>query len=185
MKKLLIILLVTTFGYNAQAQEFEDSWQINAGFNTVGNLGTQNPLERLDEFGFRNPFIIGIEYRWAQEFSIEQDFSLNGFKKGVYLNDGILTDNLTYFSTNTTVKWFFSDYIYNLDELELYIGGGVGLFHMDELNTSGNLSGGIQYWINDNLGIRLQAIGKFAVNHKDRQYANNHWQHALQVVYKL
>lgn len=185
MKKILIILLVTTFGFTAHAQRFEEGWQLNAGFNVVGNQGTQNPVEKLDKFVFRNPFIVGIENRWTKEFSVEQDISFNGFKSGTYVNDGIIDDNMLYFSTNTTVKWFFSDYLYDLEALELYAGGGVGLFHMDELNTSFNLSGGVQWWIDDYIGVRLQGVGKFAVNHKNRQYANNHWQYALQVVYRL
>lgn len=185
MKNLLIILLLTAASYNAHAQRFSEGWQLNAGFNAVGNLGTQNPLDKLGQYAFRNPLIVGIENRWVREYSIEQDISLNGFKKGKYLNDGYPTENLTYFSTNTTFKWHFSDYLYDAEQVELYAGGGVGIFYMDELNTSLNLSGGVQYWFGDYFGIRLQTIAKLAVSHKNRKYANNHWQHVLQVVYRL
>ncbi|MEO8774455.1 MAG: hypothetical protein ABI263_08010 [Gelidibacter sp.] len=189
MKKLVICFLLFALGYTAHAQRFNsryaNDWKVSAGFNAVGNLGTRNPVERLDEYGIQFPIAIAVEYQFRENFALEQDISLNGFKAGRFLDNGIPSENLTYFSTNSNLKWYFSDYLFDIEWLELYAKGGVGIFYMGELNSSANLSGGTIFWIGDNIGISLQATAKFAINANNRQYANNHWQHMLQVIFRL
>lgn len=189
MKRIIIFLFVAILGYTAEAQRFNtytNEWKISVGLNAVGSLGTRNPVAKLDEFAFRFPIIVAGEYQWTEHFAVEQNISLNGFKKGKVFDKGRVSDkDLTYFSTDTSLKWYFSSYLYDYEELELYLSAGVGIFHMDELNTSANLTGGVQYWFDDNLGVRFQATGKFATSPKDHMFSNNHFQHALQVVYRF
>ena len=175
-------------GYTVNAQRFNrfgSDWKVSVGVNAVGNLGTRNPFERLGEYGFQFPLAVALEHQWTEQFALEQDLSLNGFKAGKFLDNGIPSENLTYFSTNTNFKWYFTDYLFDVEWLDLYAKAGVGIFYMSELNSSANLSGGALFWINEDIGISLQTTAKLAVNAKDRQYANNHWQHMLQVVFRL
>ena len=187
MKKLVVCLFIGVMSYTAHAQRFDTGWFASAGFNAVGNLGTRNPVGNLDKFAFRNPFAFAIENKWTPEFAIEQDLNLNGFKEGVSIDAGTPSKNLTYFSTNTNFKWYFTDYIFErgIEWLDLYAMAGIGVFIIDELNTSGNLSGGAIYWFNEYIGIRVQTTAKFAVGPKSRQYDNNHFQHTLQAIFRL
>lgn len=189
MKKIIICLFISIIGYTVNAQRFhtfEPEWKASVGFNAVGSLGTRNPVQKLDQFAFRLPLIASIEYHWSEHFAAEQNISLNGFKTGKIFDGGRpSTKDLTYFSADTSIKWYFSNYIYDYEELELYLGAGVGIFHIDELNTSANLTAGLQYWVDENIAIRLQATGKFATSPEDHRFSNNHFQHALQVVFRL
>jgi hypothetical protein len=186
MKKLVICLFIGLMAWSSQAQRFDTGWYFSAGFNAVGNLGTRNPVENLGDFAFRTPFAVAFENKWSREFAIEQDLSFNGFKKGVAIDNGTPDKTLTYFSTNTNFKWYFTDYIFpEEDWLDVYVGAGVGLFTIEELNTSGNISVGAAYWFSEYFGVRLQTTAKFAVNAKNREFDNNHWQHFVQAVFRL
>lgn len=189
MKKIIICLFISVLGYttvNAQRfRAFDQDWKVSVGVNAVGNLGSRNPLKDLGDYGFQFPLAVAIERQWTEHFALEQDLSLNGFKAGKYLNDGIPSENVTYFTTNTNLKWYFGDYLFDAEWLDLYANAGLGIFYMTELNASANLSGGVQFWVSDNIAIRLQSTAKFAANAKNHQYANNHYQHVLQVVFRL
>lgn len=189
MKRVIICLFISTIGYTVHAQRFsrfERDWKVSVGLNTVGSPGTHNPVGQISEFAFQFPLAVAIEHQWSEEFAVEQDISLNGFKAGAVLDGSkILDKRLTYFSTNTNLKWYFTDYLFDLEYLDLYISGGLGIFTMDKTNTSANLSAGAQYWFSDNIAVRLQSTAKFASNHKNEYYANNHFQHVLQIVFRL
>lgn len=175
-------------GYTANAQRFhrfESDWKVSVGVNTVVSSGTLNPF-RTRDFAFQFPLAVAVEHQWSEQFALEQDITLNGFKAGDAFDGHTFSDkNITYFSTNTNLKWYFTDHLFDVEWLDLYISGGLGVFLMDEINTSANLSGGVQYWLNENVALRFQSTGKFATNPKDHLFANNHFQHVLQVVFRL
>ena len=189
MKKLIICLFISLIGYTVHAQRFhrfDSNWKVSVGLNAVGDTGSRNPVKNLDQFAFNFPLAVAIEHQWSKQFALEQDITLNGFKAGKIVDKTtVIKENLTYFSTNTTLKWYFTSYLFDLEELDLYIGGGLGIFNLDKINTSANLSAGAQYWFNEDIGIRLQTTAKFATNHKENLYANNHYQHSLMVMFKL
>ena len=196
---VLFLILVSIFTIDSQAQTtsntkydidsdldfIESPWKLSVGVNAVGSLGTRQPFARLDEFQFKNPFAVAIEHQWSKFFAIEQDFTLNGYDVKNEIDGGILTKDYTYFSTNTYIKYYFSDVLFTADWLDLYAGAGFGIFSVNELNSSGNLALGGTIWVSDKIGLRLQGVGKFAVNAKDRQFDNNHFQYMFQAVFKL
>lgn len=196
---VLFLILVSLFTFDSQSQttsntrydtasesDFIDSpWKLSVGVNAVGSLGTRQPFARLDEFQFKNPFAIAIEHKWSKYFAIEQDVTINGYEVKNEIDGGILKKDYTYISTNTYIKYYFSDVLFNADWIDLYAGAGFGIFSVNELNSSGNLAFGGTLWVSDNIGVRLQGVAKFAVNAKDRQFDNNHFQYMLQVVFKL
>ena len=194
MKNLLLIIAVLvgtlSYGQSPSKQVYRNSqrdWILSAGINALGNLGTRNPVERLGDFSLKNPLYLAIEHRWTKYFSIEQDFVFNGYEKNEFIDNGILSENVLYFSTNTTVKYYYSDYLYDATWVELYLGAGLGIFTIDEVNTSFNVSPGVNFWVNTDrtIGIKLQGTGKFAFNHPDRQFDNNHWVYSLSATFKL
>lgn len=198
---VLFLFLVSLFTFNGYSQttsetnydtseeefvEEEDSpWKLSVGVNAVGSLGTRQPFSRLGDFQFKNPLALAIEHKWSKFFAIEQDLTLNGYEVKNEIDNGVLRDDYFYISTNTYIKYYFSDVLFEADWLDLYAGAGFGIFSVDELNSSGNLALGGTIWVSEKIGIRLQGIGKFAVNAKDRQFDNNHFQYVMQVVFKL
>nr|WP_321222047.1 hypothetical protein [uncultured Psychroserpens sp.] len=194
MKNFAVILLVLScsfgFGQSLTKTDYRNSqerWILSVGVNALGNEGTRNPVERLDEFSLKNPLAFAIEYRWSDFLAIEQDFSFNGYNANTRIDNGLLTEDIFYFSTNTNVKYYYSDYLFDANWLDLYVSGGLGVFSIKELNTSANLSVGALFWLNDTrtIGVRFQTTGKFAFKHKSNQFDNNHWQHFLQAVFRL
>ncbi len=174
--------------YDTPEDEYvEDSpWKLSVGVNAVGSLGTRQPFSRLGDFQFRNPLALAIEHKWTKFFAIEQDITLNGYDTKNEIDGGVLKDEYFYISTNTYIKYYISDVLFdNVKWLDLYAGAGFGIFSVNELNSSGNLALGGTVWVSEKIGVRLQGIGKFAVNAKDRQFDNNHFQYVAQVVFKL
>lgn len=176
-------------GYSVHAQRFnvfDENWKVSVGLNAVGSLGTRNPVKKLDQYAFQFPLMVGLEYQWSDQWAAELDISLNGFKEGQQFDGKSKSEgSFTYFSVNPSIKWYFTDYLFDLRELDLYISAGYGLFYMNEMNSSANLSAGAQYWVDENIAIRLQATGKFAANASGHFYANNHFQHSLMVVFRF
>ena len=199
MKKLILFLvLVSLISVEGLSQTTSDTkydttddtygdapWKLSVGVNAVGSLGTRQPFARLGDFQFKQPLALGIEHKWSKYFAIEQDLTLNWYDVDNEIDGGNLDDEYVYFSTNTYLKYYFSDLLFTAKWLDLYAGAGFGIFVIDELNSSGNLALGGTVWFSEKIGVRLQGIGKFAVNAEDRQFDNNHFQYVLQMVFKL
>ncbi|MFK7783326.1 hypothetical protein [Psychroserpens sp.] len=175
----------TEYDTSSESDYIDSPWKISVGVNAVGSLGTRQPFARLDEFQFRNPLALAVEHKWSKYFAIEQDLTLNGYEVKNEIDGGSLKEDYFYISTNTYIKYYFSDALFTLEWLDLYAGAGFGVFSVNELNSSGNLALGGTVWISEKIGIRIQGIGKFAVNAKDRQFDNNHFQYVVQAVFKL
>lgn len=194
MKKIILVLFVSFLGISTFAQRRYpnpgNDWLLSVGFNTVANFGTRNPFKDIgkntNRFAFKYPLAFGIEKRWKDNFYVEQDFSFNGFEEDKFIDNGTPDKDLFYFSTNTTLKYYFDDLIFrDTDWLNLYVGAGVGFFNIEELNISGNVVFGSIFWVSDNVGIKIGTMGKFAVDANSRQYDNNHYQFFLEGVFKL
>ncbi|WP_299228459.1 hypothetical protein [uncultured Psychroserpens sp.] len=193
MKKIIIGFILLFVGISSYSQtriNERDTWLLSVGVNTVANFGTQNPFEDLSEnstrFAFRQPIAIAIERQWTKFLHIEQDISFNGFKESEFIDNGTPDKDLFYFSTNTTLKYYFGSHIFKeLEWLDLYGGFGLGLFNIEEINTSINGSLGMMFWVSETVAIRLQGVGKFATTSDRRQYDNNHYQFMLQAVIRI
>ena len=128
---------------------------------------------------------------WTEKFAIEQSITFNGFTTENRIDSDYnnLKEDYNYLSLDTHVKYYFGEHILGdrIDWLELYVNAGIGFFHIDETNMSANLGGGVLVWLNNSrtFGLRAQTIGKFAFNHPDSGYDDNHYQYHLQAVFKL
>jgi hypothetical protein len=193
MKKIVLFIVAVTllsidsFSQQSKAQ-YRDiaSWTASVGVNAVGSLGTQNPFKRVDQFEFSQPLAVAIQHKWSRLFGIEQDITLNKFKTESIIDNGSVPEDFTYFSTNTYFKYYFSEELFpETPWVNLYVGSGLGIFTVDELNGTVNFVLGGIYWINSNIGFSFQGVSKFAFNHKDERYASNHFQYMLSAVFKL
>ncbi|MDP5082023.1 MAG: hypothetical protein NWP87_05145 [Winogradskyella sp.] len=195
MKRIFLALVVSCFTLAISGQSDrsieQDEWYVSVGVNTINSLGSKNPLESPGDWAFKTPISASIETRWTDLFSLEIGLSLNGFDAGAPLDAaGPPAEDLIYFAVDTSLKYYFGEYILPRQEwFDLYIGAGLGLFVIEDANLSFNIGGGAIFWLNRNhtFGLKPQAVAKFAANHRDagQIYPNNHFQYSIQAVFKL
>jgi len=183
---LLFSLVFSTLSFSQQANrtvgnqaEFRPEFRIAVGVNAIQNLGTREPFTDFDEWSFGIPFSAALEYKFSEKWAVEQAFSLNKSKDNI---DGDTTEEYTYFATNTNLKWYPN--LLKSDKFKLFANAGLGIFNIDDLNTSANLGGGILYWFSDSFGLRGSALGKWAIDNT-RRYDSNHYQYMLEAIIKL
>lgn len=187
MKKIFLLLLLISISLSSTAQG-DKEWFASAGFNSINSLGTRSPINSPGDWANGLPISLAIELGWTSGLSIEQGFTLNKFSEGDEIDGAILTEDFTYTSFDTHVKYYFGRHIFpDLDWLDFFANAGVGIFSVDETNISANLGGGVLVWFNrrKTIGARLQTIGKFAFDHKDSGFDNNHFQNHLQLIFAL
>ena len=191
MKKLILITLLVSFSVSSFAQRNSRSnndWYVSFGVNAINSLGTQSPFNSPSDWAFHSPISAAIEYNWSDQFALEQSITFNGFTEDHVIDGVSLEEDYSYLSLDTNMKFYFDQYIFpNFNWIELHANAGVGFFHVDETNISANIGGGALFWLNGNrtFGLRVQTTGKFAFNHPESGFDNNHFQHHLQVVFKL
>ena len=186
--KYLFFILTLSFSFLSFSQTPGDGWLLSAGVNTVNNLGTRSPINSPDEWAFKNPFTVGAETILDDRFSLDFTLNFNGYENGDNIDGGSVDGNFDYFSFDPSVKYYFGDIIFSdSSPFHLYGMAGPGFFFIDESNVSFNVGGGVLVWLNANrsFGIKLQSLGKFALDTKDERYENNHFQHHLQLVIAL
>ena len=196
MKKLILIALVATFSLSTFAQSGSygresNEWYLSVGVNAINSLGSKSPIYHPGDWTFEFPISAAVEFNWTEKFAIEQSITFNGFAEGSKIdvvNPGPIEKDYNYLSLDTHIKYYFGRHILpQKDWIDFYANAGIGFFHIDETNISLNFGGGVLVWLNDNrtFGLRGQIIGKFAFNHPDSGYDNNHYQYHLQAIFKL
>jgi len=191
MKKILLLAFIITFSISSFAQRNDSDWSLSIGFNAINSLGTQSPFNSPEDWSFQFPISAAVEFNWTEQFAIEQSITFNGFTQDSRIDYAEPEKDYNYLSLDTHVKYYFGELIFgrgrNVDWFDIYANAGVGFFHIDQTNISANIGGGVLFWLNRNrtFGLRAQTIAKFAFNHSDSGYDNNHYQYHLQAVFKL
>ncbi|MBT8375651.1 MAG: hypothetical protein KJO22_02160, partial [Bacteroidia bacterium] len=127
---LTLVLFIGTFNafsqfenQSSQSDALASGWSLSAGFNSISSIGDRNPFGKIGEWGFKNPISVGAEYAWPTGFAIEQSITLNGFSAGDEVDGQELTEDATYFSTDTAFKYYFGTHIFpEVDWLDLFAG---------------------------------------------------------------
>lgn len=188
MRKSLLTTILICFALNAFSQDSNKEWFASVGLNAINSNGSQSPLNGMGDWANGIPFSAAIELGWTSGFSIEQSFTVNKFKEGDLIDTVILTEDYTYISFDTHVKYYFGKHIFPKWEwFDIYANAGIGFFAIDNSNVSGNLGGGLQFWFNrrQTIGVRFQTIAKFAFDHKESGIDNNHFQNHIQLIFAL
>ncbi len=192
MRKLflptLLLALAINFNSYGQASRSDTEWFASVGLNAINSQGTQSPFGNIGDWHINIPVSLAVEVAWTSGLSIEQAFTLNSFAEGDQIDNITLTEDFTYFSFDTHAKYYFGQHIFpSVDWIDFYGNAGVGFFNVDETNVSLNLGGGVLVWLNrrQTIGIRAQIIGKFALDHKDSGFDNNHYQTHIQAIFAL
>ena len=191
MKKVILLFAfaIVTFNCFSQRNSERSDWIIGIGVNTVNNNGSLSPWNSPEDWAFNTPIALSIEHVWSDIFSIEQSFSFNKFTDSNVIDSVGLNDDLTFFSTNTKVKWYFDEYIFprRAQWLDLAASLGVGVFNIQDqrLNTTANVGFDAFFWFSDDWGVAIKSLGKFALNQGDNLFLTNHFNHFLELVYKF
>ncbi len=187
MKNLILVfvcfLSFTTFLHsqtlNTTQSKKENTtiYQVSIGVNTVNNLGLNSPLNSPGDWAFKKPIAVGIEIRDfnTKNLALTVDFGYNEYD-----------DGLRYYSLDGSFKYYLNDWIKS-KKLEIAPMVGAGAFNFDRTNISFNVGGSMAYWFSDKFGVRIKSLAKFAFNQNDEKYdiTNNHFQHFLELVFKL
>ncbi|WP_179343770.1 hypothetical protein [Winogradskyella ursingii] len=188
MRKLLLVFTLITFTSSVFAQRGDNEWFASVGLNAINSIGSKSPINSPDEWAFKIPIAASIELVWPSGLAIEESITLNGFSENDVIDGAILTEDYTYLSFDTHVKYYFGQQLFpDFDQLDFYGLAGVGIFSIEDTNISGNLGGGILYWVNrrKTFGIKAQTVAKFALDHKFSGFDNNHFQIHLQAIFAL
>ena len=197
MKKLIFILICCvffsnfTFGQDTDpldnSERFGKNFRVFLGLNAVNNSGDHSPYKYINHWAIGIPISFGIESSIKRDLVFEQSFSINKFKETILSTGSIVPHGYTYFSTSSNLKYFIDVFsLSRFESFQIFANAGLGLSKVKDMSASINIGGGLQYWINGKTAIRFKTIAKFVINHADKSiYDNNHFQHNLELVYRL
>jgi hypothetical protein len=171
MKKNTLLLILVCCSLLTYSQRKEGDWTIGLGVNTINSNGERSPFNNPGDWAFGGiPIAISVERMWSEDFSIEQSFTFNKFSTSNVIDRVAVPEDLSFFSTNTKIKYYYDDLIFYRSAywLDLSVSAGIGVFSIEEINTSANLGFDAYAWLDDNWGIALKSLGKFAFNSDDK-----------------
>jgi len=167
----------------------ESPWTIGLGVNIVDNDGFQfdAPFDS-DNWNFSIPLTVSVEKRidafWAANFAI----TLNRLTTDNLQNNGHLPEDETLFAVDVTARYYFDQLFqseYRLNPIQGFLVSGFGFTSAGEANAvTFDIGIGVNFWVIENVGIKLQTLGKFGFKHKD-QFLKNYIQHSVEVIYRF
>ncbi|WP_456438849.1 OmpA family protein [Psychroserpens sp.] len=184
MKNLsrLFFVLLLALSFNANAQDENNPWKISIGVNAVDMYPVGEDAPRgdfLDEYFNATdhwnilPSLSTVSVsRYIDEgFSLTAAGSINKIKK---FGDLRVSDQ-TYYGIDGTVSYSFMKLIKS-NSIDPFLGVGGGYTWIDDIGA-GTLNGavGINFWINDNIGVTAQSTYKTTFE----DYLEDHFQHSL------
>jgi hypothetical protein len=192
MKKYLLIgsFLLSSL---VSAQNFNTGtdvpWTVGIGVNIVDNDGFrfEKPFD-TENWNFGNPLSVNIERKWREYFSTNFAITLNKLSKDNKQNNGYLTEDSNLFAIDLTGRFIFDQFIWEqnprIDPFEAYALVGVGYTSaLSKDSMMFDVGLGFNYWFYQDIGIRLQTMGKFGFN--DYQYLKNYIQHTAEFIFRF
>lgn len=171
------------------AQNEDNPWLLSVGVSAIDIY----PEGENFEF-FNDNWNVGLPYITVGRYlSKDASFGLTGtYNRIEKWGKKELDEDLMYLSLMGSFNYSFSNLL-KLNKLDPHIGLGAGYTWIEEgpynSNNSGesdslngwghiNLSGGVSYWFNDNLGLTLQTTYNH-VDEGDTGVLPQHWRHSL------
>ncbi len=190
MKKILLLLvsIITIQGF-AQEEKKEEirKWTLGFGINFIDNSGT-----------FNNQFLnmskqwnsiatiskVSVERTLNDLFSAEAALTINRLTTDKLQNGTTIVSDINYMAIDVSGKFYFDEFIVKKSKIDAYIILGAGLNSANSIyNGTGNYGLGFNYWLEPNIGFRVQTIGKYAF--EQQEICNNHIQHSVELILKF
>lgn len=140
-------------------------YSLSFGINILDNGNSNLPFNATN-WSINTPFFASLERRgFSSKFSPILSFSTNSLK----LSSG----DKFYFSVDAAARYYFDDYIFKSDNIETFVGLGVGRFFLENKgNNTFNYSLGGRYWFLRNFGILVQGVAKAGLKPRNEQVLN-------------
>ena len=197
MKKIkvsLAALALSSIFWTAQAQDKSNPWSIGFGVNAV-DLRTPDKLgDGLKDFVGTKDFNIlpaisklSVSRYIGAGFSAEIDGTLNKIERGFGVVGGDANsysnvDN-AFWAVNLQAKYALRNlFTENSGWFDPYLKLGGGYTNIGDINNFKALGGlGINFWLNDNIGLNIQT----GYHHAFKSDANDYFQHSAGIVIKF
>lgn len=191
MKKLSalsLLLLTSFFGFSQQNDAIKNpKWTIGFGVNFIDNTSTlNNQFLNTSKQWNSIPTLsqISVEKSLSDKFSLVSNLSFNVLSTERLQNGILITKNVNYYGFDVNGKFFFDDFIANQSKVDAFLVLGLGVNSVDNFtNQSGNFGMGFNFWLQPNVGLRLQTLGKFGF--EQNTLLNNHIQHTAELIFKF
>ncbi len=196
MKKTYLLILMSFITLSSIAQVEGNGfgpgykWTIGLGVNTIDSDGTGfNQAFKTKQWNFKHPIMFTAERKWNNTFATSFSLSFNQLEKSNLLDGVYPTKDFSYVAFDLNGHLYFDHFIFKTtrnDWFEAYAIAGLGIpviINNDNNNADGsfNTGLGLNFWISDNWGIRLQSVGKFAFNHGTNNHSN-HIQNSFAII---
>ncbi len=188
MKNYLLLLFAVSIFTGTHAQFNEGEMSVSIGLNSlVDDEKGRNPF--TNQIHNAIPIALALNYNLSTDFALEQSVSFNRFSNDIK-DSGPLDKKYYYFSTDSNLKYNFGQHIFgasNRPRIELYAMTGFGFYYIENFNITGNLGAGLLFWTSDNqnIGLRVQTLGKFGKKDSNEFLRGSYYQHSLQLVFVL
>jgi hypothetical protein len=152
------------------------NYTITLGVNVIDNGGNNALPFNAETMSFKTPFFISAERRFKSNWSVALAVSTNRLT--------IATAEKSYVSVDAVGQYYFDDYIFNTEKIEMYAGLGFGRYFLENNgNNTLDVTGGGRYWFSDHYGLSLQGYGKVGLTNVNDE-VRNHFQYNLGFVWR-
>jgi hypothetical protein len=190
MKNLFALFLfftaIVVFGQENDKTQ-NTKWTIGFGMNFIDNTSSYNNQYFNSSKQWNSIATISkvsIERTLNDLFSAEVAFTVNKLTHDKLQNGTTIVSDINYIGLDLGGKFYFDEFIVKKSKIDAYVILGAGLNSANSIyNGTGNYGLGFNYWLEPNLGIRLQTIGKYAFDQKP--VCNNHIQHSVELIFKF
>ena len=199
MKKTYLFILISFITLSAIAQiesnglSSDHKWTIGLGVNTIDSDGSGiNQAFKTKQWNFEHPMMLSAEYKWSDLLATSFSLSFNQLGEDKLIDGLYPNKDLIYVAFDLNGQLYFDHFIFETtrnDWFEAYAIVGLGMpviINNDNNNVDGSFNTGLgfNFWISDNLGLRLQTVGKLAFNHGVNNHSN-HIQNSFSVIARL
>lgn len=180
---LIGLILICNMGYGQTNNYF----LINMGTNVIDNSDGEAVPWDADRLDFKKPIFVEIEKRFNENFAMSFIGTSNSLRIQQPNNgtEDVTNRNNDFLALNLTGKYFIDRFIFNNNNIDLYVGAGGGYHTVAETSALAvNLNLGFNYWFNNNIGMTFQAIANKGLNN-DVSLIDNYYQYNLGLAYKF
>lgn len=182
----LLLTVIVSFGQendNAQTSK----WTIGLGANFIDNTSSMNNqyLNSSKQWNYIPALsIFSVERSFSEKLSVASSIALNVISSEKFQNGATIAEDVNYYGLDINGKFFFDDYIVKQSKIDSYVVLGLGINSVDDImNQTGNFGLGLNFWLQPNLGLRLQTVGKYGF--EQNTLLNNNIQHSAELILKF
>jgi len=194
MKKLTLTTLtlcitIFSFGQRSAVDAVLDyPWTIGLGINFVNNNGWRaDKAFDTGNWNYKNPIIIGAERRFSKLLAANVTLSFNALESSKKQNNFTITEDQFLYAFDGAAKLYWDQWFMPTNHLNWFQGyliSGLGFTNVETHSTGTfNLGIGFQFWPFEEIGFRLQSVGKWGFI--DWIYLKNYVQHSAEIIYRF